>query len=1656
MMAKGALLFFIWAVAAHADRLLVSVSEPSAPGLRSISTYAGMSEIRLSPVEASHDVTILLLVDTIPSSVYDRLGKELSAMNAELRNSGVVRFASLRRGYLTPAASFDSPAKLAAFLRDAATGAPSDLNRLDSTEFYAALLQSCRSLGSNWSHVLLIGELPPITPAAQEYAIARVARTFEDARLRLSYFGVLETGHDLWRPVIALLRGKIWSGSASEYTAFVHAQPSLIEVSWTAPRLVRGFHVYGAALMNSAGLTVLDCPSIAIAPSLELPELDRYAELRRAVDEVNSLLQLDHLDEAGGKQIVTDLNRAFLINPADADALRAGAAFYGKHAADHKTSSELIRTLLELKPSSAALYAELGKELSLIPDLAGAEQALLTARELGLKSPEAAEELLRVYLTRRNDAAAMPLIDEILRDTPKRQDLWFIRAATAKRLGRFDDAADSLEHGLESGGHLEERTELIRLYILQRRPENALTHIRKVLAEPPRDVKTRATYAAFLDQLEKPAEASSVWRLVLDLDPHNRPAHERITQLLLEKGDLAACVKSADDAFAAGIATPPIYLAKANALQLAGDTHAARTTLREGAGKSSDIALLSNLARIEELFPNSAAAAYRALSNALLSSGGASSDLSQSLRSGLQVALRDDDPKAAEWFWGQLQSRPSPPDFHSATLATRSGDGIWIPGGVKALAFIAGGSDQATAERFLQQYTRLIATLNHNLDSKNKNSQLSQIDRYFETVVALERLGTRKENHVYLNLSLANKDSRKTTAKVLDLLGIKMRKSNAGLTLEQGQKAAHAQRQETTSALAIDEVGMQETLNAGKTYTIDIPYEWVRVYPPERAWREALYPKENFPGGMAQAFVRLPRMAELYAGLSVLDRDTITEILSALDLKTLCDKHSGALLSSSSAFSVHKKRAVVPGGMAAEPVWTRLVGASPSNPASFLKALIEKGDGKMPAFFHAISQTDPAHQRFVTLTFSRLNQFYEMFLTTSEAQHAGGFVREAPFSSFLREIPLNPDGTVDFPGSPEVWMVAKGSSTNTAKMLKKVSKSVAPDKEDEILLRLAQTRYKSNFSSFSELDNFLAVYHIDAHRKEPLDEESALLLAQHYVDAGAVYPYFTTLTDLRAKDFKQFFALVDKLQTRAPVETNLVLAQLHSLIEILCLIKNQGSLEDKAITELFGALCQDFLAASSESDYSAASLNIVRKLLGFAKSERGDEDSRLRALILGPVDASAVRSREFARVLELQKIPRLASILRMDAYAANFATGEKIAEQASALEHTRSELPDPGAAKGFVKEVKAVGREKQDLSRYDLSAVDKRIAEIRQSAAKRKTNTKDLPKLAAEFRGAMMPQIALALAGIVYAYYLRPSDLIVAEDAWLIRKHRYFNFTSGLRRELLPASFFMTSSTGAGSYFQGGFARMSIAAGHAASAGSSGKGTEPEFVAAQLSACRAVNWNRLRASDLRSLSLRVLTGREWIVQAAVSAAAFQTLSDTAFGVLSLARRAELLNAVSAQEWNRVWDTVTLSDQFFFGSEYIRTQKQDLWHSPATAELRRIVATMPGSRLDTLGPVPSELQGCNHPHLMLFGPYEEYERLFMPGKLAERTAEWNLYAGWLADQLSASPTLTGTISERLALRALKSAVMTGLHDWRSLIRSYASIDQTIFAEALKQP
>lgn len=1630
------------------------------PDLAPVRTYAGNVQAAVSPVKPSPLVTVVLLTDSFSSAELETVKKDLATLLASLHGHPM-RIAVLRNGSIGVAGPFTNRAQLKSALAEI-TAMPDYAGGATLPAVLDNLCASVTQLGSDWSRVLVVGELPALDAGSRDYTSALLTRTFGAAHLQLSWFP-FSGGDDAWLPDFASTGGSIVRGSIADFSALVNdSQHSFFQVDWAAAPPDSGFVISRSIVSDRQRGAVFEGSEIVPAPNFVLPSVEQYLTFSAKVKESVQLLAQQDLTNEAAQIVRENLGLALNVNPLDPDALTVAASF-SERARDYAAAARYRTSLTQVHPFDAAAFAALGHALVLSANFDAAENPLQRAISLSSRTPQIAEDLARIRLVHKDDQAALPLLDEALAADAKRQDLWFLQAQSAERLHNFSIATRSYEQGLLLGGtHIREGTSLLRLYLNAQQKDNASALATQLTAALPSDPTIRTELAANLDELQMPKEALSAWRRVVQVQPDSGRAHLRIAQLLLASGDARAAEKAADDGLAQVAAFGGLYAVRAEALEKLGQFYGARNALVEGAAKAPDSALLARLATTEDTYGGLAADAYARWAESLKASP-SSADRVNALQRGFAVSLRDADFTHADFFASLLQaSGLSQSRLLIGGVSQNTESGTLVPGGLDALAFAAQAKEGVPPERFFVEYARALVDRVSEQPTRESKLFVQDIEDHFQRIAALQAFGKQEGGHLLIPLSVNKKEALHNAEKVLDLLGLKLHVSKGQVELESGENKEQAKKQDTASALAVDQVGLLDALKAGKTYHLEIPYEWAAVYPDEKVWRENFYPKDSSPGGFATAMLRAPKIARLYIGISYLDHKTISELLAAVPLKALEERYASLLELYAPAFAVEGGHAVVPGGSSAEAIWAHLVGANPATPGAFFHALLDHENGKLLAFFFDLSQLDREHQGFFTANEQRTSKFYRYFAGSEGVQHGVSVVvSDTAFSKFLRSVPLDGHGHVDFPGSAEVWTIAKGHAsgeTQIAKMMRQVSAAVAPEIEDELLLHLAETRYRENAHRHTELENFLAVARVDAHHARPLDEQSALLLAQNYADFSNAYSYFMEITGLTSSDYAQFFAALERIKAHPLWEENLELGQFHSLMAWICLLQGRHAIDAASAAKLFRYVCDRFSSAESPASYTAASLDSARTILNFGNQSNKNSasaDDRIRELLLGtsagsPGEAANRRSFEFQRVLERQKVPSLDGQFAIYDGATRLATRQKA--DIGLLKKITSELPYAE----LPKTARVASKDREFLSRFEPATLQKTVAELSSKVDKPKNNNKDVEKAAQEVLAQLQPQVTLALAGKVYAYYLRPADLIVSEDALLLRKHHYLAFDSEVdRKYLIPQSAFVSDSQGVGSYFVGGLAQFSLAAGQAASAGlKAGGAAALPALSAQLAAIRSAAWTQLTESDQRLVSLRISIAREWIFESALLPEVFRALGQESMGLLSLSRRADLLNGIETHNWKKAWDSITLPELFTLGGKYLERFKTDPWTSPVTSALRAFAAGNDGSRLSVLGPVSFHSLGCSHTHLVVDAPYEEYARQEVPDELAERSAEFKLFLVFHSDSLGWDPSTLANVAEPLALRAFRSAHMSDGKDWRALLAAYGTIKPEDLRQALQ--
>jgi tetratricopeptide (TPR) repeat protein len=1619
----------------------------------SVRSMRGPAGAQTTPVTPASELVIVIAMDSLSHSDVEQLKPGiLNLYNAW--KGGALRLGLLQSGTISFAGPFATRALLAAALKEIQS-ANVQSDPLNANRFYSQLPSAIESAGTGWPMILIAGKLPPFDPDVLPYARAYIGGRILAAHQRISYWNMAGGAIALLDEIARFTGGVAITDDFSSVLPGMHTEAhEFADLKWQPVAIEHGFLLDAIELLNGAGQPILKLPFILSPAGAALPDLEQYAALIKHRTAARRLLETASLP-AQTAEIRTELEEALRINSRDWETLETGASFYDR-AADPKTAAEFLDWKMEIHPDAPG-YGEIGHRRYLAGQFEAAEKAHLRARELGRKDPAAAEELARIYIGRGDPRGAVPFLDETLAARPADQPLWFLRADTMTKLKDWKGEADSLEHAVSLGGDvLEHRARLTRLALDHNQLERAGTQVDIAIRSLPDQPDADQLWAGYLEELHRPDDALTLWRRTVNLDPKREPAHYAVARLLSTKGDHAETLKAAEAGLDAAPRSARLLLIKAEALQRQDRLYEARLAVREFDPSTTDAALLRRAAEYEDLYGHNAPHAWRRVAETA-----ADRDI---VTRGLLASLRDGDMDTARWFTAWMTAGAAAevaPDLARLTAENKNAARSLtpLPGGREALTFVARGKRSPPAAQFFAEYARILVA-NFFGESKGSQTYLESIRDYFAQLHSLMALGSTDPatGITRITFSPGDRNAQKQTESALNILGWKVVRTKDALRLESDEKSRQAQKQDLASALAIDQVGMQSAFSSRKPYSVEIVSERIPVLFDEAAWKSAFWPKEQLAGGLAEAMARNLNVARVYVGLNAMDPATAQLVAREFTLSGLAQNHADTLMLHGSSLAIEEGAIAVPGGTPARAGWRQLTGADPAQPAPFLHALFEKGHGELLAYFATLAQLDRRHQQFFTANPARLGRFFELFRDSPEMHGGAGHLeRSNVLRDFFRELPLDDDGSVDFPGSAETWMVLRGkggSVDQTGKVLAKVRKKIAPDLEDDILLRLLRASPKDYFANQSSAENFLALVRIDARRGEPMDEKSAILLSQHYVGFHGMYPYFSVLTGLGSAEFEIFFRLAEKVNAVKPVELNPMLGHVDSLIEMLSLAVQAGSVDQKQAAKIFLDISQGFLSATGPADWSRVSLDAIHAIAGADAEVAGP----LRKKLIGqapPVqwksqtlDAAEARALAWDRVLEEQKVPSLDAVAAIVNAAAHLS--DDPARRLQVIETNAAKLPEVTVP----KDVKLEAREKQTVRKEGPEQLMRLIGSLRERLTRgKKTDARQWQEGGSGILALVEPQMRLALSGTVYAFYFRPDDLVISDDPLLLRKHQFVSLESGPTHAEAFAATTLETAGAAGTYLTGTFAHMSAVSGVAAS--TVGRGTPSEgLIAAQIGSIRSTHWAAFRDEDQRIFGLRVRAAREWIVAAGRDPKLAAEFFDQTTGILSINRRRDLAVALDRHDWPGVWNTVTLSDLHSIGARITGTQPAG-WKSPVLAALRDRSAKNSASGIDQLGQTLVELRGSPEPRLLPLPPYEEIERQFFPVRIAERMSELKLYFAEYLEREGFPAAALGVIAEPAAQSVLRKLQLSDARDWPSALAAFDRLNDSILRDALEK-
>jgi tetratricopeptide (TPR) repeat protein len=1616
--------------------LLLKVPGIEVPPIVQFTTPAGSREV--APQPAAVDAALSVVFD---DSVLDgpRV-RTLSAGLAALFTRGrkySLEFVALAPGAPPRVWTASSRQQVTTAMKSLAAGAGFG----DGPLPFAALLAYVRSVAapaSGWKQVLYVGSEPPLPPELREYAYGLLLSALLERHIRFSHCYPEGTAEPAWAPVLRAAAGDVAPSipdgfaSASEQPWFDVRIPA-----WAPPE---GFRVLPLRFRIGTA-DARQIPWLWSAGARALPEPAVYGEFLALRAQVSANPQAANAD---------DLARLLALNPYDLDSLKLAAGF-ADLARDHASVIRHATRVVELEEAAGPYWAMLGYAFWLSGDGANAERCLLRARQYKADHPQSAAILGDIHLAARDYAGAADHDREAVRREPDRAELWLKLADTQQALGRKPDVALALEEVLKRRPEMwDKRTQLMDYYLDTAASEAAKRHLQTGLSLLPGDVSLLSRFAAYAERLGQPQDALRLWARTIELDRSYEPGHYSLARIYKDAGSWDKALSAAETGVGAVPKSARLAALEADALSALDRIEDARLFLRAETLQIKDGGLLRRAADSEDRYGSSSPKYYEPLVEALRGAGEAESVWRPAAERGLRASIREGDTAACERLAQLLGSRLCDPVAPPADAST-----VNVRGGFSALLFIARGTQQSSQDAFLADYSR---TLSANVVPQRAKTPASEkyqerLIEYFHVLADLAAIGKRDHGKTIVRLSLENKNSVQITERVLALIGWRTRREGGKRIVEPAAKGKRTRHQDLASALAIDIVSMQESLQAGHEFTFEMEDEPAEIFPAEKAWQQEFYAGERYAGGFLEAMVRHPAMTALYAALSNMEPASAELLVQLVGMKRLAEKYGALLGRYSSCLEIAGGRVQVPGGDAAAPVWAALLKAQPADPRRFLRELLDKDDGKLLRFYFLLSQVDVRRQRFFTASRARTAAFYEVFRDSDQVDRkTGRTFGTASIEDLFREIPIDSEGRFEFPGGPEVWMLAKGKSGSvetTERRLKKLSRVTTPEVEDEILLRLLKNSYRQGGVKYEEWQNLLAVVRVDRMRGDPLDENSALLLAEKFSSAEGLYGYFTRLRGLEAANYREIFSFAEKVRPLEWKRANLAAGLFQSLLYLYAAAEDSRRLEPAKAAALLLSFCKAMNRSLTPGEWAKASLDALAVYMPAVGAAPGSASLR-EILLTDPdhgvalpggktVDPGETARRSYDRILELQKVPRLDELLRLHAALVVLASGKGDARAAAAAivetSKTFQEVESPKASKetAGLREMLKLG----DAPRF--AAMNTRL----QKEVARKKPSKDLPKFASEYWDSLTFRTVEALAGQIYAANFRADDLVIAQDPLFLRKHEFA--LANTQHDYFPVGTLQIAFEGSGSHVSGGFDGLATVAGAAAAASLKNVDNNAAAVAAALlGSIRTADWTKVTQKTLRSTAVQVHAAQDWLVLAASDDGLRVTVGNATYGLLSLNRRARLLVALTRRDWASVWSSLSLTDLFFLAARLRDAGVRQPDRSPAIAEYLALANAIPEGS-DALGPALVHLRRYSTPALVELAPYEDSATILFPDYLAERVAEFKLYLACLFAEEALPAGALSAFAEAAAREVLSDIQMTNQYDWPAVISAYSDFD-----------
>jgi VWFA-related protein len=712
--------------------------------------------------------------------------------------------------------------------------------------------------------------------------------------------------------------------------------------------------------------------------------------------------------------------------------------------------------------------------------------------------------------------------------------------------------------------------------------------LREAVKAAPKFAVAWATLGTLCENLGKPEDAHQALERAIELDPKSLPLRLTLTNAQIELKDWPAAAATAQTLIDLDRKNQFVeaHLQKAIALYQLKDFDGALTNINDAIrlDKKGELPRAEYVLGVILEAKHDYDSAAEHLRNYVLKNPHAR-DVAK---------VSEHIPKIGKPDAAELSMEISPLDLRLTAVGEAP-----VPGGIRAFSAIAQLKNTPSNQDFFLEYSRAILAGGPGGNNATREAG-DAIRAYIASLAQLEAIGENRGDSTLIRLAVNNDEQVRRSQNILALLGWKLVPKGDSFSVEPGDQQVDGFRQWVLAALGVDELDLRHAMEAKRPFEFAIPKETARLIG-GAAWGVILKGAPDIAGGPVEVFLKDWRFARVYAGLGSIPPDSAAALVSAVGLGNLIAKYSALTADYAPALVVADKQVAVPGGEKAQPVWARLAGANPQTPAPFLRALFEKDQGRLLAFYFDLVHADTAHQQYFTATPERAEAYFKWY---RESAGPAGLPKteERWQAAILQKLRLDASGKIIFPGGRDTW--AKGSES-----------------DDEVLLRHAPTEALAGMALLEE------------KRGTPLNPDAARLLAQHYDQWRSLFSYFEKLPGLQAAEFQALADFADQA-AKAPVSRqNLLVGEWHSLVKLMVLGTEAGSLDSAQGAQAFRQVCQGLQSENPSSQAIAA----VRAMTGGA----GDVDEALASRLLR---LSGAPRAAFESVKVLQHVPRIGSL----------------------------------------------------------------------------------------------------------------------------------------------------------------------------------------------------------------------------------------------------------------------------------------------------------------------------------------------------------------------------------------------------------------------------